>query len=320
MNKYILVVNAGSTSIKMKLFDEDSTLIWSDSKYTNEHVKYFRKKVTEIKDKYDVSNIKIGHRVVSGCGIFNKTTKIGAKELNILKSNLNYAPLHNPFSVMIIEEAINLFDKSSNYAVFDTTFHNTIDDMYKTFPIPAKWSSGIYKLGAHGISVKSIIRRTGLKNLIVCHLGGGSSITLVENGKSADTSMGLTPLGGIMSQTRTGNLDPSIIFFIAKKYNVSIDEIESGFNNISGVYSFTNSKKFEDTSRESKIYKMYVQGVVDQIAIYLNRSCVNEIVFTGGISENSAHLVKDISSKIKQDIKISVVKTDEEMEIMYEIK
>lgn len=320
MNKNILVVNAGSTSVKMKLYNSDGLLIWSDSEYTNNHVEYFREKAIEINEKYDTTNMLIGHRVVSGCGIFNETIKITPKELKTLNDNLGYAPLHNPFSVMIIEEALRLFDNASNFAVFDTTFHNTIDDVYKTFPIPTKWSDKIYKLGAHGISVKSIIRKSKLKDLIVCHLGGGSSVTLVEEGKSVDTSMGLTPLGGVMSQTRTGNLDPSIIFFIARKYNVSIDEIESSFNNVSGVYSSTNSKQFEETNRDSKIYKMYIQNIVDQIAIYLNRSNVSEIIFTGGISENNPDLIKDISLKIKQDITISVLKTDEEKEIMYEIK
>lgn len=272
--KKILVINAGSSSFKFKVFSfpqedviaegmadrvglTDSTfeLKLADKATHSEKVEIpdqttaVKVLLTNLK-KYHVINesneiIGIGHRIVAGGETFKDSTLINQKNLQQIYDLKEYAPLHNVPEADVIKAFLQLLPNVPEVAVFDTAFHQTLDPVHYLYSLPYKYYEKYKarKYGAHGTSVRFVIQKAAqlldkpldqLK-LIVCHLGSGASITAVKNGKSFDTSMGFSPLAGITMSTRSGDVDPSLLAHIMEKEDLDMNQMIDILNNKSGL-------------------------------------------------------------------------------------
>ncbi len=249
----------------------------------------------------------IGHRVVQGGAYFDRSVLIDADVLGKIKELSPLAPLHNPAHIQGIDACTEVFGKDiPQVAVFDTAFHQTMPEKAYMFAVPYEYYEkyGVRKYGFHGTSHRYVSAKMAelmgkpieeLK-IITCHIGNGSSITAVKNGKVIDTTMGLTPLGGFMMGTRSGSLDPSVVTFIAEKEGLSIPDMETVLNKKSGLLgvSGVSSDDRDVTAAENEgnpRAKLAHEMLYYQIAQYVGSYFVamggcDAIVFTAGLGEN----------------------------------
>ncbi len=301
MQKKILVFNVGSSSIKYSLF-EDLKLLEYGNKEKLKSKKDYENAVQEIFIQFKDKNIDVlAHRVVHG-GELKETSIIDNEVKNKIRTFSEFAPLHNPKQLMVIELCEKF--KKPQYAVFDTMFFSNIPEVAKTYAIPREITEkyNIRRYGFHGLSHEYSSK--GLKGrTIVCHLGSGSSISAIKEGKPLDISMGLTPLEGIMMGTRSGSIDPGIIFFLhKKKYNVEdILTNESGLKGISGYNDFRDILKEMGERKECKLaYDLFVYRITKVIGSYITvLNGLDNLVFTAAIGENVPKLRKDICSQLR---------------------
>lgn len=252
----------------------------------------------------------IGHRVVHGGEEFASSVIIDDNVMKAIENCIELAPLHNPPNIMGIEACTKLMPNTPNIAVFDTAFHQSMDEDKYIYALPYEYYEKyqVRRYGFHGTSHKYVAERAAdmlgkdLKdlNLITCHLGNGASICAIENGKSIDTSMGLTPLEGLVMGTRSGDIDPAIIPFLINKENMTSEDVSSMLNNKSGVLGISGlSSDFRDlevaanegNKRAELALSIFVNRVKKYIGAYMaTMSHVDAIVFTAGIGENSGYL------------------------------
>lgn len=263
----------------------------------------------------DLSEIQaVGHRVVHGGEKFAASTIITDEVIDAIADCNDLAPLHNPANLIGIRACQSLMKDVPMVAVFDTAFHQTMPEKAYLYALPFEYYDKykIRRYGFHGTSHKYVSGRmaefAGLdinnSKIIVCHLGNGASITAVHNGKSVDTSMGFTPLAGLVMGTRSGDIDPSIIEFIAKKENKTVEEIMNLLNKGSGVQGMSGvSSDFRDINaamnagneRARIAFDVFVYRVVHYIGAYV--ACMNgvdAIAFTAGVGENDPKVRYDI--------------------------
>lgn len=340
----ILSVNAGSSSLKFQLYNmpEKEALISGNferigigqSFYTlkvngekikkekelNNHAEAFETLVNELIENKVVSSLDeikgIGHRVVQGGDLFDKTVVIDDEVLEKIDGLSSLAPLHNPAAVVGIKAAKEVFKNATLTAVFDTAFHQTMPKENYLYALPYSWYEDykVRRYGAHGTSHKfvsirmnEILGRTDTK-LITCHIGNGASISAVLNGKCINTSMGLTPNAGLIMGTRSGDIDASIIPYIMDKTNMSTKDIDNAINKESGLLAISrkssDSRDIEDgiaAGDENCILaqKMYVRRIVDYIAkYYVELGGADAIVFTAGIGEKAIDTRRDVINEL----------------------
>lgn len=356
----ILVINAGSSSLKYQLIDmtDESVIakgicerIGADGscisfktpegkkiEYTvpmNDHTAAFnevKKVLTEGEYKVidDISEIAaVGHRVVQGGALFNKSVLIDDEVIAGIRSLCDLAPLHNPAHIQGINASINLFGKNvPQVAVFDNAFHSTMPPEAYIFPIPYEYYTKyqIRRYGFHGTSHRFVSARCAevmgkdIKDLkiITCHLGNGSSITAVKNGKVIDTTMGLTPLDGEIMGTRCGSIDPSVVLFLMEKENFTVKEMDTLLNKKSGVLgisglSFDDRDVKEAAANGDKRCQLARGIQMYEIKKYIGAFTaamdgLDAIVFTGGIGENA----DDMRAQICRELTYLGIKVDEE--------
>ena len=249
----------------------------------------------------------IGHRMVSGGPTVQDNQPITPALIDEMESYTAFAPLHTPIAVYIMREALRLFPGVPNFVILDTYFHRTMPEVVTHMPIPEEYSAmGVRRYGAHGISYESIVYQLEPnvpEKLIVAHLGNGASISAIRNGKCLDTSMGLTPTGGIISGTRTGDIDPGVLLFILRKIcetaasaSDAADKLEtvaSKRSGLLGVSELSNDMRdLRDAIKEGNAKaRLAVDKFTWTIAKWIG-SYVAELggldmlVFTGGIGEN----------------------------------
>ena len=251
----------------------------------------------------------VGHRVVHGGEDFDDSVVVDEEAVKKVADLAELAPLHNPANIIgykAFKEALP--DHVGHVFVFDTAFHQTLDKERYLYPLPLEYYTDlkVRKYGAHGTSHKYVSQQAiemlgnpKESRIIVCHLGNGASICAVENGKSVDTSMGLTPLEGLVMGTRSGDIDPAIMEFLAKKENLDIAGLMNVLNKKSGVYGLSNnlSSDFRDLSEAAadgnEIAELALDVFAYRVAKYVGSytaamNGVDNIVFTAGIGENSA--------------------------------
>ena len=344
----ILVLNCGSSSLKYQLLNMDTDQVIAKGtyerigeqsfvthkingeKYKFEHPVKNHKEAIDfmiellLKPEYntikDLSEIDgIGHRVAHGGDKFSSSVVIDEDVISKIDECSALAPVHNKAAIVGIRAAMEAMPGKPNIAVFDTVFHQTIPEERYTYPIPYKYYEkyGIRKYGFHGTSHKYVSRRIAellgkpveeLKT-IVCHLGQGASLCAVKNGKSVDTTMGLTPLGGIPMCARSGDLDPSIVTYIMKNENLSSDEMEMILNKESGTLGVSGvSPDFRDIEAEADkgnnraklALEMYSYKVAQFIAQYIVAlDGLDVITFTAGIGENQWTIRERICKYLK---------------------
>jgi len=245
----------------------------------------------------------IGHRMVHGGPALRSDVRISPAVLLQLEGAKGFAPLHIPVALSVIAVALEQFPNVPHVACFDTSFHRDMPLHARTLPIPRMLKSeGVERYGFHGLSCESIVLQMGQpvpERMIIAHLGNGSSITAVRHGKSIDTSMGLTPTGGIIMGTRTGDLDPGVLVYLLRERKLNVEQLdallqrESGLRGISGVSSDMRQLRaaaatHNDASADAQLaIDMYCISAAKQIAAMITSlDGADAIVFTGGIGEN----------------------------------
>ena len=340
----ILSVNAGSSSLKFTLFDmpEEKELISGvferigieNSFYTIKLNGEKIKKETELKDhkaafellvKELINNnivdsldeiAGIGHRIVQGGSYFDKTVLATEDNISIVEKLSSLAPLHNPAAVVGIRAAQSVFPNATQTLVFDTAFHQTMEEEVYLYPVPYEWYTkyAVRRYGAHGTSHKYVSMRANeiLDNedarLITCHIGNGASISAVKAGKCVETSMGLTPNAGLMMGTRCGDIDATILLYIMEETGMSAKEMDTALNKQSGLLGISgvssDSRDIEDgisngDERCILAQKMYVKRIVDFIAkYYVELGGCDAIIFTAGVGENSISTRMEVMEKL----------------------
>lgn len=345
----ILVLNCGSSSLKYQLLDmsterviakgnferigeKESFLthkmngekyVYNEVAMNHEEALNLIMKELQNPDHRAIENLSeinaIGHRVVAGGEIFDKSVIIDEKTLKGIEACSKLAPLHNPAAILGIKACQKAMPGVPMVAAFDTAFHQTMPKENYLYPIPYEYYEkyGIRKYGAHGTSHKYVTQRVeklmnkDIKDLkiVTCHLGQGASLCAVQGGKSVDTSMGLTPLGGITMVTRSGDLDPSVVTAIMKKENLTADEVESILNKKSGLTAVSklvpDFREIENASNEGNEDAIIaINKFVSTIAQYIARYAavmegIDAVVFTGGIGENQFRIRSKICKKLK---------------------
>jgi len=296
----ILVFNVGSSSIKYSLF-EDSNLMESGNYERLETREDYEKSVKKIFKNLGNKKIDlIVHRVVHG-GELKKPSRINEEVKNKIKKFSELAPLHNPKQLIVIELCEHY--KKPQYAVFDTFFFSDIPEVAKTYAIPREITEKykIRRYGFHGLSHESVSR--GLKGrTITCHLGSGASISAILNGKPIDTSMGFTTLEGLMMSTRSGTLDPGIIFFLEKRGHNTKELLteKSGLKGICGYSDFREIRARMKRNKECKLaYEMFLYQIIKKIGSYVAvLNGLDNLVFTAKIGENVAKLREEVCNHL----------------------
>ena len=316
--------------------------------------------VGAIKDLSEINGI--GHRIVNGGPKLGCSMLITDEVMEEYTKAIEYAPLHNPAHIQGIEACTKIMPNIPQALVFDTSFHTTIPEYASLYAIPYEFYEkyGIKRYGAHGTSHKFITKEAAKVlgkdindvNIISCHLGNGASIAAVKNGKCVDTTMGLTPLEGLVMGTRSGDLDPAVLEFVMKKENLSIDEMmtvlnkKSGLLGISGITGDIRDLKgliAEGNERAKLAVDMFAYRVRKYIGAYMAvLGHVDAIIFEGGIGEhnpdviskavsgleelgikydnshNSDEMYEGIVSTPDSKIKMYIIPTNEELEIANE--
>ncbi len=356
----ILVINAGSSSMKYQLIDMtdesvlakgncerigidghfkhstgDGRVYETDVTMTNHTEAFIQIKNALISEEYGVIKTldevsAIGHRIVQGGSLFSQSVIVTEEVIKGIESLIPLAPLHNAAHVQGIRACIDVFGTEvPEVVVFDTAFHSTMPEKAFIYPVPYEYYEkyAVRRYGFHGTSHRYVSARCAelmgkdLKDikLITCHLGNGSSITAIKDGKVIDTSMGLTPLDGIMMGTRTGSLDPSVVTFIADKEGFSAKEMDtllnkkSGFLGVSGI-----SSDDRDVTAAAESGNKRAQLAIDileyDILKYIGSYTavlggVDAIVFTAGIGENQC----SHRSKVCHALEFMGVKIDDDL-------
>lgn len=346
--KKILAINSGSSSFKYKLFNYPSEEVVAQgqaqriglagatfslkladgSKYESEikipdHKTAIQLLLTWL-PKYNVINdlkeiAGIGHRVVAGGEIFSESALIDKEKLQQIYDLSDYAPLHNPYEADGIRDFMQLLPGVPQVAVFDTSFHHTLDPVHYLYSLPYKYYEKYRarKYGAHGTSVRYVSHRAAeLLNkpfnelkMIVCHLGNGASITAIKDGKSYDTSMGFSPVAGITMSTRSGDIDPSVLQYVMKKENISdFNKMINILNNKSGILGISDyspdmrdiRKKAAAGDVKAKLAKdIFVNRIIKYIgSYYVDMGGLDALVFTAGIGENESLYRQAIVDKL----------------------
>ncbi len=301
-------VTIGGSFIKHEVLGNDKVKIEEECPTHKEAINLILKiledpKIGVLKEKREI--IACGHRVVHGGEVFTKSVIITQDVIEKFKELSDLAPLHNPPNVMGIESAMEILPDIPHIAVMDTAFHQTMPNYAYIYPIPYEWymKFGIRRYGFHGTSHLYVSRRAAVLlgkkpeevNLITCHIGNGASITAIRNGISVDTSMGFTPLEGLVMGTRSGDIDPAIIGFISEKMNISASDVINLLNKKSGILGITG--KYTDR-RDVEIgieegdercilaFKIEAYRIRKYIGAYMAvLGHIDGIVFTAGVGE-----------------------------------
>ena len=390
----ILVLNCGSSSLKYQLINMETEEVLASGKYERigekeafithkvngqkiqienpaynhtEAIEFTLKQLTnpEYKVIDSLDEIEaIGHRLVHGGEKISESVLIDEKVEEVLKEYSDLAPLHNPACILGIEACKNVMPGKPMVGVFDTAFHQSIPKERYIYPIPYEYYKkyGVRKYGFHGTSHMYVSQRLAeIENkniedlkIVTCHLGQGSSICAIQGGKSVDTSMGLTPLGGIPMVTRSGDLDPSILLYIMKKEKLTPDQMEnilnkkSGVSGISGLapdFRVIETESYNDNETAKIAMETFKYAIASYIAKYaVAMNGIDYIIFTGGVGENQINIRKGICeqltfmgveldedannmrgeekviSKEMSKVKVYVIPTNEELMIAKETK
>jgi acetate kinase len=360
-NELVLVVNSGSSTLKFGLFhhgkdDEEALLTGSAegigrsngklrirsssgrplSQQENilESQSHALSAVAEAIQQHVVQGlVAVGHRIVHGGPKLCHHQEITPEVLNQLHAAAHFAPLHIPQSLALIASAQEIFPSARQFACFDDAFHQTIPEVAAHFPIPQRYfEAGIRRYGFHGLSYESLVNHFGERlpeHAIFAHLGNGASLCAVRNGISIDTTMGLTPTGGIPMGTRCGDLDPGVLLYLLRTEKLNVDQLEGMLNHRSGLFALSSGesdvKMLEERSRSDDrsatlaldVFAVSVRKAVGAYIALLGG--VDLLVFTGGIGEHSDRIRQAITHGLDAlgltPDKVQIVATQEERQI-----
>jgi acetate kinase len=298
----VLVVNAGSTSLKLHLVDGDEATA-----------------VDEI-----VAADAVGHRIVHG-GTFDEPQLLDDAVEREIERLTVVAPLQNRRAIEGIRLVRERLPGVPQVAVFDTTFHRTLPEAAATYAIPRIWREtyGIRRIGFHGLSVQWAVTQVQAPRLVVCHLGGGCSVTAVRDGRSVDTTMGFTPLEGVPMATRAGSVDPGALVYLLREKLVTLEELEHALEHDSGLAGLSGGGDGDVRNASPLAIDVFVHRVAGAVAAMAS-ACggMDALVFTGGIGEHAAHVRQAIVERVRflGDFRVEVVRAREELVIAAETR
>lgn len=350
----IMAVNSGSSSLKFQLFDMPSEKVLTSGnveriglemgifginvngeKISKEvpvpnhevAVKLLLDALVEYGIVKDLSEIEgAGHRIVQGGPYFSESVKVNDDVVAKVRELIDIAPLHNAAHLVCYEAFKKALPNIKHVFVFDTAFHQTMEPNSYLYPVPYEWYTDykVRKYGAHGTSHKYVAEKTAemmgkdIKdlNIITLHLGSGASITAIKGGKCINTSMGLSPLGGIMMGTRCGDIDPTVVYFMEKKLNCTPDEMEtylnkkSGMIGISGVSSDSRDVEAamkEGNERAKLTYDLYANRVINVVGGYVMQlGHVDALTFTAGLGEHATLVREMICKRLEEGLGVKI--------------
>ena len=284
----ILVVNAGSTSLKLSAVEDDDS---ADV-------------VTSLAEAPEVT--AVAHRVVHGGSRFREPVVVDDEVRRELETLTELAPLHNTPALRALDEARRMLPALAHVAVFDTAFHATLPLEAATYAVPRRWREewGIRRYGFHGLSVAWSAERVPVDHLVVCHLGGGCSVTAVLKGRSVDTTMGFSPLEGVPMGTRSGSIDPEITLYLLRHGLLELDELERQLEHESGLTGLAGTDRVRELEASEEpearlalaVFSHRVAAAVAAMAAALGG--LDAVVFTAGIGEGSAPIRIDICRRL----------------------
>ena len=286
-----------------------------------------------ISEHLHTSPAAVGHRVVHGGPRLRTHQIITPQILNDLRAATHFAPLHIPQALALIESAQSMFPSAAHYACFDDAFHKTIPEVASHLPLPQRYfDAGVRRYGFHGLSFESLVFRLGPQlpdRAIFAHLGNGASLCALRTGVSIDTTMGLTPTGGIPMGTRSGDLDPGVLLYVLRNEKVGANDLEDMLNHQSGLFALSSGesdvKALELRARAKDprailaldVFAVSVRKMIGAYTALLGG--VGLLVFTGGIGENSEFIRSAATNGLEiiglTAEKIRVVPTQEEQQI-----
>jgi acetate kinase len=285
----VLVVNAGSTSLKLSAVEEDDSAV----------------PVASLAEGPSVD--AVAHRIVHGGARFREPVVIDDAVRRELDSLTELAPLHNSPALAAVDEARRALPGVPHVAVFDSAFHATLPEEAYTYALPRRWREewGIRRYGFHGLSVAWAAERVPVDRLVVCHLGGGCSVTAVLDGRSVDTTMGFSPLEGVPMATRPGTIDPEILLYLQRHSAATPNELEHALEHESGLVGLAGTGRVEELeAREDHdarlalaVFSRRVAGAVASAAAAALGG-VDAVVFTAGIGESSAGVRAEICGRL----------------------
>jgi acetate kinase len=299
----VLVVNAGSTSLKLHLVHGDES-----------------RSVEEF-----MPAEAVGHRVVHGGRRFDRPTLIDTDVEAAIEELESLAPLHNRRALEEIRRAREALPDVPQVAVFDTAFHRTMSAAASTYAIPQRWREGwgVHRYGFHGISVQWVASQVAAERLVACHLGGGCSVTAVRDGRSVDTTMGFSPLEGVPMATRSGSVDPAALVYLLREGLLTLDELEHGLEHDSGLAGLSGGRSGDVRDASPLALDVFVHRVAGAVAA-MAAACggIDVLAFSGGIGENASEVRARIVERVRflGDFAVAVVPAREELVIAAETR
>lgn len=299
----VLVVNAGSTSLKLHLVRGDES----------RPVDGF------------VAAHAVGHRVVHGGRHFDRPVLVDEDVERAIDDLSSLAPLHNRRALEEIRRAREALPDVPQVAVFDTAFHRTMPAAAATYAIPERWRDqwDVHRYGFHGISVQWVVSQVDAERLVVCHLGGGCSVTAVRAGRSLDTTMGFSPLEGVPMATRSGSVDPGAVVYLLREGHLGLDELERALEHDSGLAGLSGGGSGDVREASSLALDVFVHRVAGAVAA-MAAACggIDVLAFTGGVGENATAVRERIVERVRflGDFGVEVVPAREELVIAEETR
>ena len=297
----ILTVNAGSTGLKLHVVEDGES--------------------TAVGELVDVD--AVGHRVVHGGERFVAPVVVTDGVEAAIDALSTIAPLHNEPALEAIRRARRELPDVPHVAVFDTAFHATMPHRASTYAVPVRWRDEwhVRRYGFHGLSVQWVTEQVSVPRLVVCHLGGGCSITAVLDGRSVDTTMGFSPLEGVPMATRSGSVDPGVLLYVLREHGLTLGELDHALQRESGLLGLggsTDTRELAGTAALD-VYAYRIATAVGAVAVALGG--LDVLAFTGGVGEGSADVRERVSGLLDflGDFEVRVVPAREELVIAREV-
>ena len=320
---------------KLSLHSANGTVLLEQTHISESQEEALDRLTTALAQHLPAPIAAVGHRVVHGGPKLREHQRITPAVLDDLQAAEDLAPLHIPQALKLIRKAEQLYPQIPQFACFDTTFHRTMPPVATHLPIPARlFAKGVQRYGFHGLSCESVMRRLGPEppaRLIIAHLGNGSSVTAVENGKSVDTSMSLSPTGGIPMSSRSGDLDPGVLLYLLRTEKPTPEALEQILDHDSGLAGLSGGESdmqqllqraAANDSAATLAVDAFTTGILKAIGAYTALlGGLDLLVFTGGIGEHSEEIRDRIVGRLSRpgngQPPVSVLPAQEELEIAH---
>jgi acetate kinase len=301
----------GDDAGKLEILDAEGKSLYSDKTSIASQQVALSRIADELKKLRFPEPVAIGHRFVHGGPRLRDHVRITPDVIAALEASVHFAPVHIPTSLKLIRHVEKIYPDREQFACFDTAFHKTLPEKAYHYPLPAKYlEQGVQRYGFHGLSYASIVYQLGpelMSRTVVAHLGNGASLAALRDGKSVDTSMGLTPTGGIPMSTRTGDLDPGVLLYIRRTEGLSGDELEDLLNHQSGLKALGGSNDMRELqkgaaagdAKAALAIDVFCTAIAKTIAAYaVSLGGLEMLVFAGGIGEHSAPVRADVCGRL----------------------